>query len=750
MAPQLTTEPLHPPAVAPDSAVRQILNASLAMRRSEDADHIMDLLVSTALLLAPVPTVWAGWKCEGAPLKHVTVFDPALPPGPPAAHVTARLELALEAWAPRLSAGQPPFEATSDDGAVTVFPMSSGARKGALVLGARVNELAGQHALLSVLCDRALAALELTAARRAGERGAPLAEALTQLASSYSDPEIVLQTIVRSTARLLGMDAAYVMLVDETGHTMRVRTAHGITSRDFYDSQVAVDELFPAKAIRHRRVVCVRDLASHDEAKNSRTEGLRTTICAPMFLEDELLGVLMAAHREIKELSLEDRRTMTALANAAAVAIGNARLYTQHEASITKLAGVNAELAERSAAREKTIAFQQRLTALVLEGGGLEEIVRVVSSTLGCEVLILDRELGVLHESAPTTLDVAAAVASLGDTTGIARMTMDSRHVLLAPLDLAGARVAYVVIVGEDDAAGEGTATAMMTEAAVTAIGLELMRDRANTEAEARLTGGLFVTLLSDEDIDETAILRRASYLGYELGGANVAIAVAAADQSSGKRRLSLETCIQRAIRRRPESHVAVFEREDVIFVVLSDPEEVSAERITEYSAAIKQELDVSGRSVGVRIAHAGPHRGVAGVRLAVRQAQYALHVLGVLGRTGKPHAFNDLGVWTLLGRVGDAEHLMSFATGALGVLIEHDRDRQSQLVDTVRTLVECNFHYRTAAEQLYTHPNTLRYRMSRINELTGLDFTDADDRLKVEIALRILDVIGPVPAAPA
>ena len=40
---------------------------------------------------------------------------------------------------------------------------------------------------------------------------------------------------------------------------------------------------------------------------------------------------------------------------------------------------------------------------------------------------------------------------------------------------------------------------------------------------------------------------------------------------------------------------------------------------------------------------------------------------------------------------------------------------------------------------------NTLRYRMSRIDELTGLDFTDADDRLKVEIALRILDAIGPV-----
>jgi DNA-binding PucR family transcriptional regulator len=190
-----------------------------------------------------------------------------------------------------------------------------------------------------------------------------------------------------------------------------------------------------------------------------------------------------------------------------------------------------------------------------------------------------------------------------------------------------------------------------------------------------------------------------------------------------------------------------VFEREDAIFVVLSDPDQVSAQLIKEYAAAIKQELDVSGRSVGVRIAYAGPHLGIAGVRRAVQEAQYALHVLGVLGRTGKPQAFGELGVWTLLGRVGDGEHLMSFAGSVLGVLMAHDAERQSQLVDTVRTLVECNFHYRTAAEQLYTHPNTLRYRMSRINELTGLDFADADDRLKVEIALRILDVLGPARA---
>jgi DNA-binding PucR family transcriptional regulator len=751
MAPQLTAEvalrdhaleaPEATAASVSDAVLRQVLNAFVAMPRYEDPDRILDALVSTVLLVVSVPAVWAGWKCAGAPLGHSSLFDPSATVGEEPVLAPERLESALDEWATRLAPGQPPFEAEG----LVVFPLASNTRTGALVVAAPLADLSGHLAVLGLLCDRAAAALELVAAQKAGRRAEALAETLTQLASSYSDPELVLQTIVRKTAELLDADATYVMLVDEAGTTLRVRTAFGITSGSFYEPTFAVDALLPGVAIRHRRVVCVRDLQAHEASKESRSEGLRTTMCAPMFVEDRLVGALFASHRTVRELSANDRRAMAALADAAAVSIVNARLYEEREGSIRNLAELNRLLAERSEASEHAIAFQQRLTSLILEtGGGLEEIVRVAAETLGCQLLILDRELTVLNASGAVQLDpepLDRLIDAARDGAGITNLEHEGRELLVAPLDLAGDRSAYVVMAWE---AGDerDTEARMMAEAAVTAVGLELMRDRATAEAEARLTGGLFVTLMSDETVDEAALLRRASYLGYELGGSNAAIAVVA-DAKPGRQSLSLQTCVQRAVRRRREGPIAVFEHEDAIVVVLSDAAEVPEPLIAEYTAAIKQELDVSGRSGGARIAHAGPHLGIAGVRRAVREAQYALHVLGVLGRSGKPQAFDDLGVWTLLGRVGDAGQLMAFAEGVLGVLIAHDAERQSALVDTVRTLVECNFHYRTAAELLYTHPNTLRYRMSRINELTRLDFANADDRLKVEIALRILDVIG-------
>ena len=317
--------------------------------------------------------------------------------------------------------------------------------------------------------------------------------------------------------------------------------------------------------------------------------------------------------------------------------------------------------------------------------------------------------------------------------------------VAVAPLDLSGERTAFVVIAEEEPGPDDGALD--MTEAAVTTIGLELMRDRAATEAEARLAGGLFSDLLSDPDVDESTIKRRASYLGYELTGANLVIAVGLpADQAKGHGDdlVGLRTCIQRGVRRHRNPPTAIFEHKDAVYVLLCNAQEMTEASIGEHCSLIESELRASEHHNDAFIALAGPHEDIAGLRQAVREASHALTVLHVTGASGKRVAYEDLGVWTLLGSLGTGEELRAFAHRVLGTLIEHDEQRQTNFVETVRALVQSNFQLRPAAERLYVHTNTLRYRVPRISELTGLDFDSPDDRLKVDMSLRILDVLGP------
>jgi hypothetical protein len=749
-------------ASQPEDALllRHAVTASAVLRRADGLAHVLDILTGTARLVAPSSAVWA-LRRAGRTTARASAFDTTAPFGAAAAACRLDADALLDDLGEKLEASQSPFDVGADETplhaalatggeafALTAFPLGSTDAPGALLVAVPEEGLScAQRSVLALLCDEAAGALALETARSTADQAEALFETLTRLSASFSERELVLQQIVRSTADLLRTDAAWIMLVDDEKKLLRTTTMHGITSTTFVEATCGTDELLPGAAIRKRRTVCIGDLRGDDRAKRTKEEGLRSVFCAPMFVQDELLGVLIAGNRETRDLSPEDRRIMDALSSAAAVSIGNARLYAERESSIERLAGVNALLEERS-------AFQQRLTDLVLAGAELGELVAAATEALGARVLVLDRDLVVLHAN-DDSFDSAALRTSIDasdemtEGTGVFSVVLadgadETTEVLVAPLELGGERTAYVVVVG-DGRMVSGRELGM-TEAAVTAIGLELMRERATAEAEARLTGGLFQTLLADDGSDDTMILRRSSYLGYELAGENVVIAAAARDDrpSGARPPLGLQSVVQRAVRRHWDAPTPVFERDDAVFVVLSDPVAVTPALIKEQCRLVRQAIELSGASAAIQIAYAGPHKGIAGVRRAVGEAAYALQVQEVIGKGGAPVAFSELGVWTLLGRVGNRDHLLTFANSVLGELLAHDEERQAQFVDTLRTLIKCNFHYRTAAEALYAHPNTIRYRMSRISALTGLDLADGDDRLKVELALRILDVVGP------
>ncbi len=94
-----------------------------------------------------------------------------------------------------------------------------------------------------------------------------------------------------------------------------------------------------------------------------------------------------------------------------------------------------------------------------------------------------------------------------------------------------------------------------------------------------------------------------------------------------------------------------------------------------------------------------------------------------------------------LLAAVSD-ERLVDYSRRHLGPLIEHDRARKGALVSTMRAYLETG-EQQQAAQRLRVHPNTLRYRLDRIREITGLDLEDPETRLNLSVALRVQVLLG-------
>lgn len=106
--------------------------------------------------------------------------------------------------------------------------------------------------------------------------------------------------------------------------------------------------------------------------------------------------------------------------------------------------------------------------------------------------------------------------------------------------------------------------------------------------------------------------------------------------------------------------------------------------------------------------------------------------------REGQPVAtFNELNTHLLFLSTQDPHTLRRFSAGLLEPLRAHDAERGSDLEATLRTFLDLDGHWAATAQALHIHVNTLRNRIGRITELTGLDVNRTADRVDLFLALR-------------
>ncbi|HWU23954.1 MAG TPA: helix-turn-helix domain-containing protein, partial [Nocardioides sp.] len=77
-----------------------------------------------------------------------------------------------------------------------------------------------------------------------------------------------------------------------------------------------------------------------------------------------------------------------------------------------------------------------------------------------------------------------------------------------------------------------------------------------------------------------------------------------------------------------------------------------------------------------------------------------------------------------------------AYALRLLGTLVDHDERTGGELVETLRTFLECSGSWTRTAEALHLHVNTVRYRIERVQDLTGRDLARFDDRVDIYLAL--------------
>jgi DNA-binding PucR family transcriptional regulator len=115
--------------------------------------------------------------------------------------------------------------------------------------------------------------------------------------------------------------------------------------------------------------------------------------------------------------------------------------------------------------------------------------------------------------------------------------------------------------------------------------------------------------------------------------------------------------------------------------------------------------------------------------------------------------AFEDTGAYRLLlpAMSEDPAELQRFYDETVAPLVAYDEQYETDLVQTLETFLDADGNVAGTAARLYTHRHTVRYRLERVKDLSGLDVASTDGREKLGLGLKAMRVLGiAAPSGPA
>jgi purine catabolism regulator len=427
---------------------------------------------------------------------------------------------------------------------------------------------------------------------------------------------------------------------------------------------------------------------------------------------------------------------------------------------------------EQYAILRRAIAAHERLERIVLSERGIDAVVGALATLVGGAVLVFDARGGLLAQrSFRTEIDdatVAELERELRQRTRGAGAAGENGRRGFAPTAgaLAGRALALPVgasgpRAGESAAEGVPLLQAWLVAAkdsgslsefdrltlhqAVTIVALELLRRRVAEDTERRLAGDVLSAIVSGE-LSGADLARRLEPFGL---GARVGVIVLSPPRPGAGGMAAAERALVGALRgEAADGLVAIHDglvgalvpglAEDELFPL--------AQRIAERAT----------RTLGAPL-RLGVGRAVPGAeaRRTFHEARCALEALALAhperdGNGGSDDGagngtparttvatYRELGSFQLLLSLQDDDALRLFCDSILSPIEESEGAYGGELMRSLEAFIEENGQWERAARRLYCHRHTLRYRIRRVEELTGRSMGSARDRIEFWLALR-------------
>lgn len=417
--------------------------------------------------------------------------------------------------------------------------------------------------------------------------------------------------------------------------------------------------------------------------------------------------------------------------------------------------------------------FNDRLMKLMLRGGGMEEIARAIQESMGVSIAIMDdifRSHVILCEPG-VRADIEAVIHGLDNQRHKPAAYDEQSHEYIRFTDTLGGRstVRYMIpIKSEERKYGRImlwedlrilTPMDLSTiEAATSLVALDLMKKLSLFEGENKHRIEFFEDLLSEDEARQRTALEKAAYFDFDSNQVYSVVVISYTPTENLYRLTPNNTGYLNFLSSRLVSLVEKqtwFGGHRVLFGSKSDrmilmfgsgaslPDSEIKGDVLKFCSEIQKAAAGDGLGELISIGIGRPCREFQRLPHSYREAVRAVETCRLNPEKSGPVHYDDLGIFRILSYEELQPELIQFYKETLEPLVNYDKEKDSQLVETLRKYFECRSNLKRVSEVMFTHYNTVIYRMQRIKDIIGKDLDDPDVRLNLQIAIKVLGLMG-------
>jgi GAF domain-containing protein len=557
-----------------------------------------------------------------------------------------------------------------------------------------------------------------------------------KLVSSSLELAPMLQGVVDLATDATGCHACFIYLLAHGRLT--IRAASPVFGQAVGNVQFSVQEGLTGWVARHRTPEFIRDHAMDDPRMKYvpllEEERFQSMAAVPILSRaGETIGVIVLHTRAPHEFGEDTLKLLVHIASLVSGAIENAQLYDQERRRVdglTRLSALAQEVAAATSAAE--------LAPVVARGTHQLLHAKV------CQMYRLEADGKglVLMASMPDTVPTPAALSDAGvmlaalDGRGArpAAATlwpgMDIADLLVTPLSAGGERLGLLCVGSypaqefKDEDAEIARAVAHL--AAVAIKRAELIEGLTN----ANIVKDLFEALAAGATGFAAA---KAAEVGCDLTTPYLMVCAEPAggrEQASGEWRASAEVLGSGLSELAPRSAIEAGPGPVRAVLTLGNARPQQIEMVLNGCREL-------GRRSGAAIGISELRRAPADATRAYREALDAATIGRALLGDGGAIAYSQVGAYRYLVHIDTDNAPRDRMRAAVDLLIAYDAKRRTALLDTLERYLSERRSVIESARALFIHPNTLRQRLGRIEELTELRL-DEDDLLSLELAIKL------------